>query len=161
MILYIRILVCLLFLLCASYYDFRTMTVPDNLWLYMAIIGLSLMIINIVMGGVNIAINLIKYGLLVIIVSVLAYILFSIDAIGGADAKGIIAFIVLAPEFVFGSVVNASIFLMVAVVLLLVYNVIKKNDVRVVISYMQNKVPFVPVLTVGFIINVLTGGIKI
>jgi len=161
MILLIRILACLSFLLYASYSDFKEMTVPNNLWLCMAIIGLVLMPIHIVVAGVNVINDFVIYILLVIIVSVLAYILFSIDAIGGADAKGIIAFIILVPEFVFGSIVNASLFLIMAVILFLVYSVVKMNSIKVVTSYMQDKVPFMPVLTIGFIITVLTGGIII
>ncbi len=161
MILLIRILACLSFLLYASYSDFKTMTVPNNLWLCMAVIGLVLVPIHIVVAGVNVVNNFVIYILLVTIVSILAYILFSIDAIGGADAKGIIAFIILVPEFVFGSIVNASLLLIMLVILFLVYNVIKTNNIKVVISYMEDKVPFMPILTIGFIITVLTGGIKI
>ncbi|MBU2617703.1 MAG: prepilin peptidase [Euryarchaeota archaeon] len=93
----IRILVCVPFLLYACHSDLKTRKVPNRTWHLMILIGIMLASIDIYKD----ANFLIRLGLSVTFLSAFAYILFRIKALGGADAKALIAISVVVPTFPF------------------------------------------------------------
>ncbi len=92
----IRILICIPFLLYSCYSDFKTRRVTNKIWPPMIGIGVVLAILNFHTHGTYF---LMRFALSVTVLSALAYLLFKINAFGGADAKAIIALSILVPTF--------------------------------------------------------------
>ena len=92
----LKLFVCIAFLLYSCYSDLRTRTVRNELWGVVIVAALPLVIADIVLYG--------KAYLLHTLVSVTSvylfvYILFRLNAFGGADAKALIALSFIFPYF--------------------------------------------------------------
>ncbi len=92
----IRILVCIPFLLYACYSDLNTRKVPNKTWHLMIFVGIMLAFLDILDQGVDL---LVRLSILVIFLSIFAYLLFRIKLLGGADTKAIIAISIFIPNF--------------------------------------------------------------
>lgn len=92
----IRILICIPLLLYSCYSDLKTRRVSNKLWLPLVGIGVILAFVDFITYGPDF---LIQFALSVILLSVFAYLLFKINAFGGADAKAIITLSILVPTF--------------------------------------------------------------
>ncbi len=92
----IRILICIHLLVYSCYSDFKTRRVPNKIWLPMIGIGVILAFVDFITYGPDFFIH---FAFSVVLLSVFAYLLFKINAFGGADAKAIITLSILIPTF--------------------------------------------------------------
>jgi len=92
----IRILICIPFLVYSCYSDFKIRRVPNKLWLPMIGIGVILAFVDFITYGPDFFIH---FAFSVVLLSAFAYLLFKINAFGGADAKAIITLSILIPTF--------------------------------------------------------------
>ncbi len=99
---YLRIFVCLGFLAYASWSDYKTREVSNNIWIIFGPIALILTLIQILffpsisLGG-SLSLSLVYYGLSFTVTSIFSIVLFYAGAYGGADAKALMCIALALP----------------------------------------------------------------
>ncbi len=91
-----KILICLPFLLYASYSDIKTRRVSNDVWKLMIVAGSPFILYEIIVYGLSHIIHLmISFGFIFVFV----YILFYLNAFGGADAKAFMVIALIIPSY--------------------------------------------------------------
>jgi preflagellin peptidase FlaK len=92
----VRIFVCLVFLIYASWTDYKTREVSNTVWILFAPPALTLSLIDLFLSDFSM---LIFYGISVGLTSAFAVILFYSGAFGGADAKALMCIALALPFY--------------------------------------------------------------
>ncbi|MGP8337017.1 MAG: A24 family peptidase C-terminal domain-containing protein [Methanosarcinaceae archaeon] len=92
----IKVLICIPFLLYSCYSDIKTRRVSNNVWPVMLAAGLPFIIYNILIYGFP---YFIRMMLSFAFIFVFVYVLFQLNAFGGADAKLIMVISIIIPTF--------------------------------------------------------------
>lgn len=98
----LRIFVCLGFLAYASWSDYKTREVSNNVWIIFGPIAFILTLIQIlffpsIFAGGTLSQSLVYYGLSFAITSIFSIVLFYVGAYGGADAKALMCIALALP----------------------------------------------------------------
>ncbi len=92
----LKVLVCIPFLLYSCYSDIKTRRVSNSLWPVMLVAGLPFIIYDMLNYGYPYIIRMVlSFGFIFLFV----YILFQLNAFGGADAKVIMVISIIIPTF--------------------------------------------------------------
>ena len=91
----IKVLITLAVFIKASIHDFKEREVPDELWVFMVILGVVLDVIQYFINPYNILIAILQF----VIIFALANFMFYVAGFGGADAKALIALSVMFPIY--------------------------------------------------------------
>lgn len=104
----LKVIVCLAFLVYASYLDLRTRRIPNKVWTMMLVAGSFCIVPEIFMYGQE---YLVRILLSFVSATIIMILLFRLKAFGGADAKALIVISVLFPMdlFAFQVFMNAVI----------------------------------------------------
>ena len=89
-----RIVISLVFLLYASWSDFKTREVQNRVWLFFAPIGFTLSFVEMLLFDQS---RLLEFGLSFIVTTGIALLLFYAAAFGGADSKALICIALALP----------------------------------------------------------------
>ena len=144
----LRFIVGIIILSIGAYTDLKYREASNKLWVILGTVAGIILVIDFYQNGIN----PLKIFLMIFMI-ILAYVLFQLHVIGGADAKAIMCLSILIPFFVFDVLFISCIVSLLFVPVIVLFKRISFKEVMVGYSF-----PFLVSILLGFILSFILSG---